>query len=82
MLKNKQISISVSQQVVIGEEVVMGLSATIPSDTKIGVVGKHVSNEPLYQANRAACRKDLNDFQQEIYAIEDNYPLMTDIAVE
>lgn len=82
MLKNKQVSISVSQQVVIGEEVVMGLSATIPSDTKIGMVGQHVSNEPLYQANKAACRKDVNDFQQEIYAIEDNYPLMTDIAEE
>lgn len=76
MLKNTTQSITVQTQSHIGNEMVMTLNATIPSDIKIGTVNQYVQNPALYDANKAACRKDANDFQNVIYGIEDNYPTL------
>lgn len=76
MLKNTTQSITVNSQSHVGEELVMTLNATIPSDTKIGTVNQYVQNPALYDANKATVRKDSNDFQNMIYGIEDNYPTL------
>lgn len=56
---------------VIDGQVVMNLNATIPSDTGIGNISQYVQNAELYDANRTQVRRDVSEFTNLVYEIED-----------
>lgn len=48
------------------------MSATISTDgNNNGNVNKSISNKELYNANKAEVRKDMADFEEAVYQIED-----------
>lgn len=71
MLKtNKSITL-VGQSVVEGQQVVY-MSATISTDGgNSGTVTRSIQNKELYNANRVEVRADMDNFDKELYAIED-----------
>lgn len=56
---------------VIDGKVVVNLNATIPSDTGVGNISQYVQNAELYEANKVQVRKDTREFQDKVYATED-----------
>lgn len=70
MLKTTK-SITLNGQSMVGDVQVVNLSATIPDNTGVGNVSQYVQNTELYDANKAAVRKDIRDFQDLVYEIED-----------
>lgn len=56
----------------IGDVQVMSFTAEISSE-KIGnsITRATISNQELYAKNRTECRKDQAEFQNEVYALED-----------
>lgn len=56
----------------IGEEKVLDLTAIIPDTTKVGNINQYVENIELYEANRAEVRRDIAEFQDMVYEIEDS----------
>lgn len=36
-------------------------------------INQTITDPELYNANRVECRKDIADFQAEVYAVEDSY---------
>lgn len=75
MLKtNKSITL-VGQSTIEGQQVVY-MSATISTDgSNSGSVTRSIQNQELYNANKLEVRKDMDAFDQQLYAIEDE--LMT-----
>lgn len=73
MLKNrrKEITLNYTSYVEGVEDPIMDLSARIPSETAIGDVNQYVRNQNLYNTHRAEMRRDLQEFQDEVWAIED-----------
>ena len=71
MLKiNKNISISGTST--IKEVQVIYMSASISTDGSNNAnANKTISNQALYNANKVECRKDMDDFDIEIYEVED-----------
>ncbi|MEW8993117.1 hypothetical protein [Clostridium sp.] len=71
MLKtNKSITL-VGQSVVEGQQVVY-MSATISTDGgNSGTVTRSIQNKELYNANRVEVRGDMDAFDKQLYAIED-----------
>ena len=65
----KQITLSGNSA--IDGQVVVSLTATIPDDTGVGNINQYVQNTELYEKNKVAVRKDVRDFQDMVYAIED-----------
>ena len=47
------------------------MSATISDEGGSGNINKGISNQALYIANRAEVRRDMADFEDEVYKIED-----------
>ena len=48
------------------------MSATISTDGQTsGSINKTVSNVELYNANKIAVRKDMSDFESEVYSVQD-----------
>lgn len=47
------------------------MSATISDEGGSGNINKGISNQALYNANRAEVRRDMADFEDEVYKIED-----------
>lgn len=72
MLKTTK-SITLNGQSMIGDVQVVNLSATIPDNTGVGNISQYVQNTELYDANKAAVRKDIRDFQDMVYEIEDGF---------
>jgi len=70
MLKTTR-QITLTGNSMIGEVNVVNLNATIPSDTGVGNINQYVNNAELYDANKAAVRKDIADFQALVYEVED-----------
>lgn len=48
------------------------MSASIQSNGSGVTATKNITNQELYNANKAECRKDVADFESEIYKIEDD----------
>lgn len=71
MLKNSK-SITLNSSSMIGEEKVLDLTAIIPDTTKVGNINQYVENIELYEANRAEVRRDIAEFQDMVYEIEDS----------
>lgn len=53
-----------------GQNVVQ-LTASIPSDTGVGNINQYVQNSELYEANKTQVRKDVREFTDLVYEIED-----------
>lgn len=56
----------------IEDKIVVSLNATIPSDTGVGNINQYVQNSELYEANKLQVRKDIREFQDKVYEIEDS----------
>jgi len=71
MLKtNKSITLT-GQSTIEGQQVVY-MSATICTDGgNVGSVTRSIQNQELYNANKAEVRADMDNFDKELYAIED-----------
>ncbi|MBB6623835.1 hypothetical protein H7E67_10390 [Clostridium gasigenes] len=56
----------------IGGVQVVYMSATISTDGNSNAnINKNISNQELYKSNRVECRKDMDDFDKEVYEVED-----------
>ncbi len=51
---------------------VVYMSATISTDTNgSSTVTKNVCNKELYDSNKSEIRRDMSEFEQEVYRLED-----------
>lgn len=67
---NKQITITSESK--IGDVVVMGFSANINSEDLENVRFSDWTNDnALYKSNRTECRKDMADFEDAVYLIQE-----------
>lgn len=64
-------SISLSGSSKINGEVVVSLNATIPDETGVANITQYKNREDLYDANRTQVRRDVSDFTNMVYDIED-----------
>lgn len=72
MLKTTKSTNLTGNSTINGEQVVY-MSSTISSDINQNIsVNKNITNQELYFANRVEVRKDISDFEDEVYAIEDD----------
>lgn len=69
MLKGTK-SISLSFQSMIEDKVVVYMSAQIPESGR-STSSKTIQDLELYEANKAECRKDMQEFDDMIFALED-----------
>ena len=71
MLKiNKNITINGTSEIN-GQQVVY-MSASIGTDGANSVsINKSITNQDLYNANKTAVRKDMSDFELEVYTVQD-----------
>lgn len=72
MLKiNKNITLNGQSE--IGEKQVVYMSANISTDGNSNVnINTSIADEILYSANKEECRKDIAEFQAEVYKIQDS----------
>lgn len=71
---NKTKSISLNGESVVEGEVVARFSANLSSDgnsSSNDSVNTFIANRDLYEKNRKAVRKDMNDFRQYVFDQED-----------
>lgn len=55
-------------------QTVVYLSANVSGETAgNSTITQSIQNQELYAANRTACRKDIADFQEAVYVIEDEF---------
>ena len=47
-------------------------NASIPQGVGNSMISRNITNQDLYDANRTAVRADEAEFQEKVYAIEDN----------
>lgn len=53
---------------------VVYLSAMISQETAgSSTVSQNITNKDLYNENKVECRKDIADFQEQVYELEDQY---------
>lgn len=79
MLKSaKNVNLTGQSSVKVGEgdnavdKVVVYMTATISSDsTKNISVNKNINDQDLYYKNRVEIRKDISDFEDQVYRLED-----------
>lgn len=69
MLKGTK-SISLSFQSMIGDQVAVYMSAQIPESGR-STSSKTIQDLELYEANKAECRKDMQEFDDMIFTLED-----------
>lgn len=69
MLKGTK-SISLSYQSVIGDQVAVYMSAQIPESGR-STFSKTIQDLELYETNKAECRKDMQEFDEMLFALED-----------
>lgn len=69
MLKGTK-SISLSFQSMIGDQVAVYMSAQIPESGR-STFSKTIQDLELYETNKAECRKDMQEFDEMLFALED-----------
>lgn len=80
MLKtNKTINLNGTSEID-GVQVVY-MSASISKENGTASINKNISNQDLYNANKVAVRKDMGDFEDIVYSLEDSI-LSEDAPVE
>lgn len=58
----------------IDNQIVMTMTAEISSDALgSSFIRTAIVNQELYATNRVQCRKDVSDFQDKVYLIEDKF---------
>ncbi|WP_346884308.1 hypothetical protein [Clostridium sp. UBA4395] len=71
MLKTNK-SITLTGYSIIENKQVAYMNATISTDGgNVGSVTRSIQNQELYNANKAEVRADMDNFDKELYAIED-----------
>lgn len=71
MLKTEK-SITLSGQVLIDNQQVAFLSASVSDTNGSANVTKTITNAELYEANKTQCRADFKIFSEKVYEIEDS----------
>lgn len=78
MLKtNKNITLNGTSEIN-GVQVVY-MSASISTDGNNANINKNIINQELYSTNKVEVRKDMEDFEAVVYAVEDE--LVKDVAL-
>lgn len=73
MLKTNK-NITLTGQSMIGDKQVLFMSANISADgSSNGNFNTTITDQATYTANKVECRKDISDFQAEIYAAQDEF---------
>ena len=71
LVTEKKISITGDSK--INGQRVIYFSATVTTDSAGNTnINQSIENQTLYRQNRDECRKDIDDFQNKVWAIEDN----------
>lgn len=71
MLQTKKSTSLTGSSTIDGQQVIY-LSANITTETAGNTnINQSITNQDLYRANLSECRKDINDFQTKVWAIED-----------
>ena len=66
-------AISITGDSRINGQRVIYLSATVTTDSAGSTnINQQIENQDLYRQNRAECRKDVDEFQEKVWAIEDD----------
>lgn len=66
-------SITISGESKINGQQVVYLSANVTTDSAGNTnINQSITNQKLYQENRVECRKDIDDFQNKVWAVEDD----------
>lgn len=72
MLKTNK-NITVIGQSLIGEIQVVYMTASVSADGSTNAnLNTTITNQNLYEANKTECRKDIADFQNMVYAVQDS----------
>lgn len=71
MLKTEK-SITLTGQVLIDNQQVAYLSASVSDTNGSANVTKNITNPELYEMNKAECRADFKLFSEKVYEIEDS----------
>lgn len=67
-------SITITGESKIGDRVAVYLNANITTDTAgNSSVTTSIQDQALYRSNKAECRKDIDDFQEKVWAAEDDF---------
>lgn len=65
--------ISITGDSKINGQRVIYFSATVTTDSAGNTnINQSIENQTLYRQNRDECRKDIDDFQNKVWAIEDD----------
>lgn len=71
MLKTTKATSLTGASMIDGQQAVY-LNANITTETAGNTsINQSITNQDLYRANLAECRKDINDFQAKVWEIED-----------
>lgn len=66
-------AISITGDSRINGQRVIYFSATVTTDSAGNTnINQQIENQDLYRQNRVECRKDVDEFQEKVWAIEDN----------
>ena len=74
MALNYKKSITITGESKIGDKVAIYLNANITTDTAGNSnVTTSIQDQTLYRANKTECRQDIDDFQEKVWAAEDDF---------
>lgn len=66
-------SISITGESKINGQSVIYLSANVTTDSAGNTsINQTINNQELYRQNRVECRKDVEDFQDKVWTVEDD----------
>ena len=66
-------AISITGDSRINGQRVIHFSATVTTDSAGNTnINQQIENQDLYRQNRVECRKDVDEFQEKVWAIEDD----------
>ncbi|EJF50969.1 prophage protein [Enterococcus sp. C1] len=66
-------AISITGDSRINSQRVIYFSATVTTDSAGNTnINQQIENQDLYRQNRVECRKDVDEFQEKVWAIEDD----------
>ncbi len=66
-------SITISGKSMIGEKPIVYMNANISTDGNSNAnINASIADESLYSANKEECRKDITEFQNEVYKVQDS----------
>lgn len=74
MALNTKKSISITGESKINGQQVIYLNANVTTDSAGNTnINQSITDQNLYRQNRVECRKDIDDFQEKVWAAEDDF---------